>query len=148
MKLEVSTFEWTNSNWKLILSDYVIRMKLKRGTVFPVSELIICITWIQKIDLKKIKIHLIFIVFERRPAMRNKLDFTSEGTAQSDAALFSWEIVFCILYSILIYNVLFFLNILQTEMYYVTFLKLCCYQIFCRVFLFVNQRWLHFYKSV
>ncbi len=27
---------------KTIIPDYVIRMKLKQGTVFPISELIIC----------------------------------------------------------------------------------------------------------
>ncbi len=38
-KLEVSTFKWMNSNRKRIFSDYVIRMKLKQGTVFPVGYL-------------------------------------------------------------------------------------------------------------
>ncbi len=42
-KLEVFTFKWTNSNRKQILSDYVISMKLKRGTVAPVSESLKCL---------------------------------------------------------------------------------------------------------
>ncbi len=51
-KLEVSTFKSINSNRKQIFSDYVILMKLKRGTVSPVSESLKCLLLNERIQIE------------------------------------------------------------------------------------------------
>ncbi len=60
-----------------------------------------------RLKKRKIKINLFFIVFERRSAMRNKPEFTSEEQTR----LYPAEEIVPVFY-ILTYNVLFFLNIL------------------------------------
>ncbi len=131
--LNISTFKWTNSNRKRMLSDYVIHMKLRYSLSCIWARYMQSPAYTRphldtkKQDLKKnldssfLKEDLLWEMYLIR-------------TARSDMALFSREDHFCHLYLSTLVNVLFLhkplqivlVGLFQTEMYCLTF-KLFCY---------------------